>query len=373
MAKPPRTPKLISRLVDGAYRGGQRSRFTYKQVVLSVADSPEDRHPEVLERLKGGVRDYMAFYLKDSPAVAVFYHADKAHVHAHIVATNWNERRKGLLDWKRRDIIGMNRLIWYNGDALRPGAGLYKRQPIERRPRSYTKADTDLKALISEIKKAPKWKESVPYRLAQLEAEGQINPYQTASGNPGYIFKNRKITLATINYELRQSDAICIGRDGLQYDAPRDRCDEIDQQTFFDAQVGAKTLREYEPYQDLPSFQLSEQEEKSIWRGIMPQNKRFRRAARSMIIRKAAYRDANEVATALTPLLILLESLLDGSYKPAEPPAEDSFLGFIFGVLGQAKSHSNLATLLQPIRPLLELCSEFAPTKAQRKENEIAI
>ncbi len=373
MEKCPRSPKLISRIVDGGYLGGQRSQFTYRQAVLSVADSPESRHLEVLERLHAGVHDYVDHYLADSPAVAVFYHADKAHIHAHIVATNWDSRRNRLLDWKRRDIIGMNRMLWYKGDALRPGAGLYKRLPIERRPRVYTKADTDLSRLIGEIKKAPKWKESVPYRLAQLEAEGQIRPYQTASGNAGYLFNGRKITLAKINYELRQTDSVCIGTDGMQYDAPPERRDEIEQQTFFDAQVGAKTLKEYESYQDSPSFQLSLQEEKSIWRGIMPRNKRFQRTARTMIIRKTAYRDTNEVAIALSPLLVLLESLMDGHYKPGAPPAEDSLLGFIFRVLKQAESHSNLVTLLQPFRPLLELCSEFTPTEMPRKEARVAV
>lgn len=373
MAMPPRTPKLISRLIDGGYQGGQRSRFTYRQVVLSVADSPEDRHPEVLVHLYGGVHDFVNHYLKDSPAVAVFYHADKAHLHAHIVATNWDSRRNRLLDWKRRDIIGMNRMLWYKGDALRPGAGLYKRLPIERRPRVYTKADTDLSRLIGEIKKAPKWKESVPYRLAQLEAEGQIRPYQTASGNAGYLFNGRKITLAKINYELRQTDSVCIGTDGMQYDAPSERREDIEQQTFFDAQVGARTLKEYESYQDSPSFQLSLQEEKSIWRGIMPRNKRFQRTARTMIIRKTAYRDTNEVAIALSPLLVLLESLMDGGYRPTTPPAKGSLLGFIFEVINHANGHSNLSALLQPVRPLLELCSDLYPASKLTKEDPIAI
>jgi hypothetical protein len=370
MPKPPRSAKFLSKLIDGAYQGGQRSRFTYRQVVLSVADSPDDRHPEVLERLRDGVHDYVGHYLQHIPAVAVFYHADKAHIHAHIIATNWDHKKKGLLDWKRRDIIGMNRMIWYRGDALRPGAALHKREPMERRPRVYTKADTDLGRLLSEIKKAPGWRYSVPYRLAQLEAEGQIIPYHTAAGNIGYIFNNRKITLAKINFVLRQTDSISIGSDGLQFDAPNLKRDEIEQQTFFDAQVGAKTLKEYESFQDLPSFQLSVQEERSIWQGIMPQNKRFQRAARTVIVRKTAYRDTNEVAIALVPLLILLESLM-GGYKPAAWPSEGTFLAFIFDVLNQAQSHSNLAILLQPIRPLLELCSEFESTK--RKENKIAI
>jgi len=332
---PPRAPAFLAKLIDGGYLGGRRSKVTHRHVVISMADHSDYGAAEIA--LRGVVSQWTSKFLNGCPAWCVAFHADKAHVHAHIVASNWNESEQGLLDWKRRDVVYMNSLRWYRG-PVEAGAGLNRAPDRTSRPKVYPLAETNLSTLLDIIHDAP------TERINTLLQSGVLKTYFTKGGNRGYLFNGQKLTERHIAYELARRRGVGISADGKPVPARLIQRTELQRQTLFDAQLGHLPLTEYRRYEDSPAYQLTAEDWSALRKGIVPHNRFFRRAARTATLKQLRYGLKPDQDLGLSPILGLLQTILLGDVASVGPTraGNGGILAFLCAVIDEFSSHAGL-------------------------------
>lgn len=332
---PPREPAFLAKVIDGGYAGGRRSCVTHRHVVISMADHADYGGAETA--LRGVVAQWTNRFLGGCPAWCVAYHADKAHVHAHIVASNWNESEQRLLDWKRRDVVFMNSLRWYRG-PVEAGAGLNRAPDRASRPKGYPLAETNLNTLLDLIQDGP------GERIAALVQSGVLTPYFTKGGNRGFQFNGQKLTERHIAYELARRRGVGFGADGRPIPARLVQRSELQRQTLFDAQLGNMPLAEYERYEDSPPYRFTAEDWSALRKGIVPHNRNYRRVARTSVLKHLRYGFTPERDFALTPILSLLQAILlgDSGHLRSTEPASGGLFAFLCEMVDDLSSHAGL-------------------------------
>lgn len=347
LKSPPREPMFLAKVIDGGYQGGRRSQVTHRHVIISMADTANYAHAEA--ELRGVVQQWVTRFLPGCPAWCIAYHADKAHVHAHIVASNWNDQEQSLLDWKRRDVVFMNSLRWYRGE-VEAGAGLQRAPLGTNRPNVYPLAETNLNALLALIKDAPK------ERVEALVEGKTLLPYFTKGGNRGYVFNGQKLTERHLSYELAKRFGVAFGQDGRQVPAKLTQRTELQRQTMFDAQFGVMDEAEYRSVEDSPIFKLSAAEWLDLNTGAMPQNRAFRRATRTALFKQARYGFAGTDDLGIRQILSLFKAILLGDASAISPKrTRNSIFSFLCDVVADLASYPSFRKQIPALGRFQEL------------------
>jgi hypothetical protein len=330
----------VAGIIDAGYKGGKRTQKFHKHDVLSFADVVGDQD-YAIEQLKDYSRQYVEKFYVGSPAWLIGIHGDKAHPHAHVIVSNWDEQKRDLYNPSPSQLNYRLSLYWYKG-TVQPGA--YTRIPLgsaKKRKRFRQKAELDVNDLADLIRLDPE------NYLVALVKDGTLVPYVTASGNPGYIFRGRRITKDAINYALQPPTRTHAVPSYLR------------RATKYDACIAAKTPAEYAAMGDFPPYALHWAErQKIIESSFMPTNPLFQRNARSAIYSKLRFKGqyAGPIDPALKPLLDIFDALLDGKIRlPKTKPDTGTLFGFIWeAITTMAPQMKVLEIWGKSVLPLLE-------------------
>jgi hypothetical protein len=323
--------KFISKIIDGAYKGGRRSSYKHRHTVLSMRDILDpDEYAKAQPYLENAGMQYIEAYYKHSPAVYWGIHGDKNNLHMHIIGTNWDEKNQRLLDytWKRGKVIEMNSLRWYKG-VIQPGAALYIREKCEVRPDCRPDAKTAFNHFYEVIKQSPKEK------IMELERLQLAKRMRTTGGRMCWMYKGRRVRLDQINYLLRENRGAILNDDLELVEMPLKMRTELQRQHYYDKQIvssenNTATLEEYEQYQDVPAFKLTPRQSYDIIHGVMPWDKGFRRQMRTAIFKRSRFGSfGTGLDPALKPVLGIIEGIIGGSTKVKSMPPRGSVAAFI--------------------------------------------
>lgn len=319
--------KLMAELIDLHFKGGKQSQFSYKSVVLSVGD-PID-YDRAIKEVEEAAEQYVATYFADCPAWVIGVHVDKAHVHAHIVACNWNEATQDIYNWNRPEVIRMNALRWYKGPLL-PGAYLYDRSPDEKRIKAYPKAKLNVLALVSMLDHTdPK------ASLDILEKDGIVKKAVTKGGHPAVEFRGQVIDLRAINFELNKKTGYMIGVDGRLYAYGTRERSPVEQEIHFNIVVGHDGMAELNRG---AGYALSAVEQLLLQAGTPPTNDRYRRHVATGLYKAVRFGEYDDSDEALSPFLGLLRAILSGAaMELAKSPSNSIFFEAVMAMMRYEK------------------------------------
>lgn len=250
--------RLASRfgnLIMPDLRGNKRSiseqleaaahRSTAKEKVKAVIFSFEDTlDPAVREKQVEMLNSVVTQFQKQFAPGARYWcgvHVDRNHVHAHLFLANWSPDRNTSLNWSKRDLVYMLSLRWHQPDLdsqIEPGAWSC-RTPASK---VYTRTAAALE-LVGRIKDNP--------------AAGvlTLEKYKTKANSPGVKFNGKKLTVISINHELRKIGCtVGLDEDYNNMELGDWQRGQVEQQQRIDEALGVRrmTLHDYDRFCDLP-------------------------------------------------------------------------------------------------------------------------